>query len=64
MVQPDLVNFVMWMRKMKLTTFSNWLELNNIVKKELGPNMSIRHLVKSEKETGSPYYKMLEKSFT
>ena len=32
MVQSDLVNFVMWMRKMKLMTFANWLELNNIVK--------------------------------
>jgi len=49
LVQTDLVNFILWMRKGKLNTFSNWLELNNIVKAELGPDMSIRHLVKLNK---------------
>lgn len=44
MVQTDLVNFVLWLRKKKLNTFSNWLELNAIVKKELGVNNDIRAL--------------------
>jgi hypothetical protein len=64
MVQTDLVNFILWMRKCKLNTFSNWLELNNIVKQELGPEMSIRHLCKANKAVGgNPYFLMLIKNF-